>query len=150
VEIDLSWPHIHELEMIEAYPDAIDALEARLAVAPNDPETVTRLGFNLWFAVVEDTRMARHLPVEHYAARFMQLFHRHGERLKGNADFCWVFGLGMSLFWFYLSGVTEEQGKSLLDRARALDPFWANFQKPGADLSRLKGRGIFERYYNVP
>lgn len=146
MDIDLSWQHIHELECREAYPDAIDALELRLASNPNDPETVIRLGFNLWFAVEGDLRMRKNLPVEQYAARFMELLKLHAEQLNDNADFCWAFGLGISMFWFLFPGATEEQGKQLLDQARSLDPFWANL---GSDLSRLKGRGIFERYYNV-
>ena len=147
--MDQSWQHIHDLEMEEVYPDAIDALEARLASDPEDVEAVIRLGFNLWFAVEGDLRMRMNLPVEQYAARFMELLQLHAERLKDNADFCWAFGLGISLFWYFIPGSTEEQGKQLLQHARELDPLWANLFEPGSDLSRLKGRGIFERYYNV-
>ena len=146
-----SWPHIHDLEVSEDYPAAIDALEARLAADPEDPEVVRRLGFNLWYAAHEDARVQKALPVQRYAGRFMELYRQHANQLAEDADFCWAFGLGMQLFWFDFPGATEEEGKRLLDRARALDPFWARFGQPGVeqDMSRLKNRGIFAAYYNV-
>ena len=61
-----SWPHIHDLEVREDYPAAIDALETRLAIDPEDHEAVRRLGFNLWYAVIEQTRMGKDLPVQAY------------------------------------------------------------------------------------
>lgn len=42
------WSKIHELEVGEEYPLALDALEERLRADPFDPEAVIRLGFNLW------------------------------------------------------------------------------------------------------
>ena len=107
------------------YPDAVDALEARLASDPSDAESVLRQGFNLWYAVVEDMRMGLKLPIEQYATRFMALYGLYAEELSDNADFCCVFGLGISMFWHYFPDATEEQGNHLLKRARELDPFWA-------------------------
>ena len=144
-----SWPDIHDLEVREQYPEAIDALESRLAADPAEAEAVIRLGFNLWYAVAEDSRMYKSLPVEPYAGRFMDLYNRYSAALANNADFCWAFGLGMSLFWFYFPGATEEKGNQLLERARTLEPRWAHLFEQGVDLSRLKGRGIFSSYYNV-
>ena len=144
-----SWAYIHQLEIREAYPEVIDVLEGRLMHDPADAEAVIRLGFNLWFAVVENLRMGKRLPVHQYAQRFMDLFRRHAARMSENADFCWAFGLGMSLFWFEFPGGTEEEGIRLLRRARDLDPMWDRLYEHGTDLSRLKGRGIFEAYYNV-
>jgi hypothetical protein len=138
------------LEVGEEYPAAIDALEARLAIDPEDHEAVRRLGFNLWYAVVEQMRMGKELPVEDYARRFMELYRQYADQLADDADFCWAFGLGMELFWFELPGATEEEGTRLLDRARATDPFWERFgQGVGHDTSRLRNRGIFAAYYNV-
>jgi len=145
----LPWPAIHRLEVAEDYPAAIDALEARLSADPHDAEAVTRLGFNLWFAVVENDRMQKALPVQGYAERFMELFSIYRDRLSDCTDFCWAFGLGMSMFWYYFPKATEGEGNRLLHRARTLDPFWARLLKPGADLTRLKDRGIFAKYYNV-
>jgi hypothetical protein len=145
----LPWSDIHRLELLEEYPAAIDAIEGRLAADPNETEAIIRLGFNLWYAVVEDSRMQKGLPVQQFAARFMELFDTHFLRLLNDADFCWSYGLGMSLFWFYFPGATEELGNVLLDRARTIEPFWASLHKPGTDLSRLKDRGIFAAYYHV-
>lgn len=39
----LSWERIHELEVREDYPAAIDALEERLGAIPSDKEAVIRL-----------------------------------------------------------------------------------------------------------
>jgi hypothetical protein len=146
-----SWPRIHEFEVREDYPAAIDALEARLAADPLDPEAVRRLGFNLWYAVVEQRRMGKDLPVEEYATRFMQLYRQYAHALADDADFCWAFGLGMSLFWHDFPGATEEEGNRLLDRARLLEPFWRSLGQPNIeqDMSRLRDRGIFAAYYNV-
>ncbi|MEX0700893.1 MAG: hypothetical protein WD069_02245 [Planctomycetales bacterium] len=145
----LPWPVIHDLEVAEDYPAAIDALEDRLAADPYDREAVIRLGFNLWNVVVEEPRFRNRLPAERYAQRFMELFRAHAEELSSDADFCWAFGLGMSMFPYYFPGATEELGNQLLDRARSLDPFWATLDEPGKDWSRLKGRGIFAAYYAV-
>lgn len=144
-----SWSTIHGLELREEYPAVIDALEARLAANPAETEAVIRLGFNLWYAVVEQMRMGKELPVERYADRFMGLFHLYSDKLADNADFCWAFGLGMNLFWFDFPGATEQEGNRLLERARHIDPFWARLHEPGSDLSRLRERGIFAAYYNV-
>lgn len=143
------WSHIHDLEVRYEYPAAIDALEARLAAEPNDREAVVRLGFNLWYAVVEACPMGKHLPVERYAQRFMELFRDYAARFSDDADFCWAFGLGMSLFWFDFPGATEVEGHRLLNRAKELDPFWSRIHDEGADLSRLRNRGIFAAYYRV-
>lgn len=146
-----SWLHIHELEVCEDYPAVMDALEARLAADPADYEAVRRLGFNLWYAVIEQRRMGKELPVEQYASRFMELYREYAQRLVNDADFCWAFGLGISMFWYKFPGATEDEGKGLLERARALDPFWKRFGQPGVeqDMSRLRNRGIFAAYYHV-
>jgi ankyrin repeat protein len=136
------------------YPAAIDALEEKLAGDPDDAEAVIRLGFNLWFAVVENDPMMADLPVEQYAERFMDVFHRYEGKLGSNGDFCWAFGLGMSMFSHHFPGATEEMGKRLIGSARELDPFWARFgtqgiSSPSMDeqAARFNGRGIFEGYY---
>lgn len=150
LHMPLSLQQIHELEVAEEYPAVIDALEERLRVDPTDVETVIRLGFNLWYAAHEHIRMGKKLPVEEYARRFMELFEQYRATLIDNADFCWVFGLGMYLFWFEFPGATEELGASLMERACKLDKFWVN---PDADaeekMRRFKGRGIFASYYNA-
>ena len=144
-----SWPYIHDLEVREEYPAAIDALEARVAMDPEDHEAVRRLGFNLWYAVVEQGRLGKELPLEDYARRFMELYRQYATRLAKDGDFCWAFGLGMSLFWYSFPGATEEEGNRLLQRACQLDPLWARLSEHGTDMSRLKGCGIFQSYYNV-
>jgi len=144
-------PEIHALEVGEQYPDAIDALEERLRVHPGEAETVSRLGFNLWYAVAEDCRMGTALPVEEYAVRFMALLRYYESEFRDNADFCWAYGLGLSLFWFYFPMGTEEQGNRLLARAASLSPMWGAFSGTGPSQEKLcqhcAGRGIFASYY---
>ena len=151
-----TWREIHDLEVGEEYPEAIDALEARIAANPQDAEAVRRLGFNLWYAIAEEGRICNPIPVKEYATRFMTLCRQYADQLSEDADFCWAFGLGLSLFPFYFSSAMDEagqrlieaEGNRLLDRARSLDPMWAELPHVG-NLSRLKGRGIFASYYHV-
>ena len=148
----LSWSEIHELEVREDYPAAIDVLEERLRADPDDREAVIRLGFNLWIATTEAMRMQKSLPTELYAARFVELFRQYRSRLETNADFCWAFGLGISLDWFDFPGTDQALGNALMERARELDPFWRRiYQADGqAELAeRFRGRGIFASYYGV-
>ena len=141
------------MEIEEAYPAAINALEERLRSDPSEAETVIRLGFNLWYAIIENDRMQTNLPVQTYAIRFMELFNDYRQTLTNNADFCWAFGQGMNMFWYYFPKATEELGKSLIDEACRLDDFWAKFWTDSVSdaqrTSRLKGRGILEKYYAV-
>jgi hypothetical protein len=140
------------LEVQEDYPAAIDALEERLAAAPNDREVAIRLGFNLWYAVAEAQRMGKCLPVARYAARFMELLREYEPGLGGDADFCWAYGLGISLFWHRFPDATEELGEAMLARAKELDPFYASLFHEGAQRAiaeRFRGRGIFAHYYAV-
>jgi hypothetical protein len=148
--MSMSLDNIHELELAEDYPAAIDELELRLKENPNEVETIIRLGFNLWYAVVENECMKKNLPVKQYASRFMDLFHQHYDTLKNNADFCWAFGQGIDMFWFYFSGATKKMGQSLIDNACRLDNFYERFFKdlpPYEIVERFKGRGILDKYY---
>ena len=107
-----------------------------------------RLGFNLWYAAHEDLRMCKGLPVERYAARFMELFRQYQSQMNGDPDFCWAFGLGISLFWFEFPGATEALGEALLSRAKELDPFYGRLDQEEMQR-RFFGRGIFAKYYGV-
>ena len=170
----LSLEQIHELEINERYPDAIDALEERLDKDPHDPETIIRLGFNLWYAAEEADRMGISLPEQEYYERVMELLEEYKSELHDNADFCHAFGLGISLFPYYFPGGSQELGDSLLSRAAELDDFYASFMRQaprwynlvprfvrrllGTDwvernnrrtADRFRGRGIFAAYYNI-
>jgi hypothetical protein len=144
----MPWNQIHELEVGEDYPAAINALEDRLQRHPVEGEAVVRLGFNLWYAAHEDARMHRGLPTERYASRFMELFREHRPQMEGDPDFCWAFGLGLSLFWYDFPGADESLGETLLTRAKELDPFYARMD-PQEMRVRFRGRGIFARYYAI-
>jgi len=149
----MSLDNIHKLEFSEDYPAVIDELELRLKANPNEIETIVRLGFNLWYAVVENDFLKKNLPVEQYASRFMALFNQYHDDLKDNADFCWVFGQGIQMFWFFFPGADEKMGQSLIDNACRLDDFYKRFWKdiPHSEVvERFKGRGIFEKYYCTP
>jgi len=147
----LGWNEIHQLEMEESYPAAIEAIEARLRADPADVEAVIRLGFNLWYAAHGMDRMQKVLPKEAYATRFMELLGAYRQRLADNADFCWAFGLGISLFWFEFPGADEATGEALLAQARLLDPFYRHLFSMGQEkiAERFRGRGIFAAYYAV-
>jgi len=141
---------IHDLEIRQQYPDAIDALEERLRIHPSEAETVIRLGFNLWYAVAEDLRLGLSLPVEEYAVRFMALLRHYESKFRDNADFCWAYGTGLSLFWFYFPLGTEEEGDRLLARAASLSPMWGALHTTASQeklCQHCAGRGIFASYY---
>ena len=147
----LSWDQISELELAQRYPETIDALEQRLREFPQEAEAVIRLGFNLWYVVAEQGTIGGNLPFEQYAIRFMKLFNDYGEMLGDHADFCWVFGQGIQMFFFYFPGATEELGTRLIEKACQLDPMWSAFwRNPPPDTSRLRGRGIFQIYCTIP
>lgn len=145
----LSLADIHKLEVAETYPNAIDQLEKRIAEGYTDSETVIRLGFNLWYAVAEESRLKLPIPSEAYRSRFVGLWQDYQSRLNDDPDFCWAFGLGVSLFAHEFDSISEAEGDELLARAAQLDPFYRG-QFDSADLSvRFTGRGIFESYYNT-
>jgi len=152
----ISWAAIHDLEVRECYPAVIEALEERLRSDPSEAEAVIRLGFNLWYAYVEHPRMTGDFtfePVKAYPPRFMELFSQYRTALIDNADFCWAFGQGIQMFWYFFPGATEEMGKALIDRACELDSFWARFwsgdNSQAETTAKLKGRGVFQSYYNI-
>lgn len=147
-DMPLSLEHIHQLEMREDYPAAIDALEERLRFDPTEHETVSRLGFNLWYAAVEDARMRKGLPIQRYANRFVELLREYQPQMECNADFCWAFGLGISLFWFEFPGTDQACGEALLARARGLARFYARMDQYEM-YERFRGRGIFASYYAI-
>lgn len=142
------WDQIHELEIGQDYPAAIDALEERLQQHPLEREAVIRLGFNLWYATHEEALMRKDLPTERYASRFMELLREHRSQMDDDADFCWAFGLGLSLFWFEFPGADEHLGEALLARAKKLDPFYDRMDQE-AMSARFCGRGIFASYYAI-
>ncbi len=148
----LTWSHLHDLEVREDYPAAIDALEARLRADPAEREAVIRLGFNLWYAVVEADRMQKRLPTAAYAARFMELLRLYQSEMQDDADFCWAFGLGISLFWFDFPEADEAMGLALVRRAEEIDPFYRRMFGAAAQgelAERFRGRGILAKYYAV-
>lgn len=162
----LTLAEIHELEVTESYPAAIDALEERLKTHPAEEETVVRLGFNCWLVAEEGERIDPTLSTEQYAERFMELFRTYKDTFSESADFCFAFGLGMSLFWYLYPGATERQGKALLKRASKLDSFYKTIITPISTFARWRyrtgrhasqealarrfsGRGVLAKYYAV-
>ena len=162
----LSLKEIHQLEISESYPAAIEALERRLGGYPDEEETIVRLGFNYWLMAEQGERISPNLPRDEYAQRFMKLFHEYYPRFKGSADFCFSFGLGISMFWHFYPGATECLGKDLLKQAAKLDSFYKPFATASMWFAKFKwfrgrlpsqeelskrfaGRGVFARYYNV-
>lgn len=145
----LSLSEIHELEVTETYPGAIDELEKRIAEGYSDSETVIRLGFNLWYAVAEEYRLKLSIPGEAYRTRFVNLWRDFQGRMGDEPDFCWAFGLGASLFAHDFDGISEADGNRLLERAGQLDPFYAGELDTAGLSARFTGRGILESYYNT-
>jgi hypothetical protein len=143
----------HRLEIDHDYPEAIEFLESALRNDPGNPEIVTRLGFNLWIIATEGDRFGLGDLQAPCARRFMALYREFKSTMYHDADFCWVFGLAMSMFWYMLPGASKELGNELLYQAGQLDPFWKRFssnqisQKELAE--RFRNRGIFASYYAV-
>lgn len=162
LKMTLSWDKIYYLEINEKYPEAINAIEDKLKETPGNAETVIRLGFNLWFAIVEDDRMKLNLPIEQYANRFMELLNEYRSKLQDNADFCFSYGLGLSSDYYrFVKNANdikelkkcEKLGKDILKRASKIDSFYKKVIKGKVSKDELsehfKGRGCFERYFNI-
>ncbi|MHC4068357.1 MAG: hypothetical protein ACYS18_04575 [Planctomycetota bacterium] len=158
----MSWDEICVLEVNLKYPDVIDAIEELLKDNPNDKEAVIRLGFHYWFAVIENDALGLNVPWEEYTTRFRELLNTYKDIFANDADFCFSYGLGLNLCYFYFvpdSSNTksfkayESLGKKLLKKAASLDPFYKKFNKAKATQEEIaehfSGRGCFLRYYNV-
>lgn len=135
------WEQIAERELQGAHEEAIELLEQRIAENADDAEAVTRLGLNLWYGLDDvDPGKARQ-----WAERFMALFALFHRPLGADADFCWVFGKGMLLRHDRLPGATEALGRSLIQRACALNQVWERAEtgtlKP-EDMQHLDRRGL--------
>ena len=153
----LSLKQIHQLELKEDYPAILCALEDRLIEFPDEAETVIRLGFYLWLIASNFGRLEIPEGLEQECgSRFINLYNEYKFKFSQNADFCWAFGLGMSIFWHCLPGASEEIGNSLLAMAKANDSFWRRLLgESGEKVSeeemkaKLQGRGVLATYYGV-
>ena len=158
--MDTSWERISQSEATEDYPGAIEALEERLRKDPQEREAVVRLGFDYWLAISESDRLSLDVPMERYAARFLELLRTYESLLSGDADFCWVYGLPLSLqhYNFAQDGRDRDEldslqawGEKLLQSAASLDSFYAKLQSGQATqkelAARFGGRGCLARYY---
>ena len=160
--MDATWEGISRKEIAEDYPGAIEALEWRLREDPKEREAVVRLGFNYWLAISGSERLRSKVPMVRYAARFLELLRTYESRLSVDADFCWVYGLPLSMQYydFARNGRDLEEldslrswGEKLLESAASLDGFYKKLQSGQATqdelASRFGGRGCLARYYNV-
>jgi hypothetical protein len=142
---------IHEMEINERYPEAIDALESALEEQPSCG-VAARLAFNLWFVYIESFGFPQSLPFEQYRKRFVSLYRQYRDRCWNCADFCWACGLGISMFGYHFD-IAQEEGDRLLQRATELSEFWARMSQQEASEDEMRrylaGKGIFECYYNV-
>jgi hypothetical protein len=68
--------------------------------------------------------------------------------MDGEPDFCWAFGLGLSVFWFEFPGASKKLGGALLERAKELDPFYARLDQEEM-RARFRERGIFASDYAI-
>lgn len=139
-----TWEQIAERELQGAHEDAIELLEQRVFENADDAEAVTRLGLNLWYGLdsVDPGKSRR------WAERFMALFALFHRPLGADADFCWVFGKGMLFRHDRLPGATDVLGRSLIERACALNPVWdraENGTLRPEDMQHLDGRGLLRR-----
>ena len=158
----LSWNEIYDLEVGFKYPAIIEALEERLKEDPNDKEAVIRLGFHYWFITAEYQCLKLNIPFEQYTTRFRELLETYKDTFGNDADFCFSYGLGLELFFYYFVPdakdaksvkAYETLGKKLLKKAASLDPFYKKFNKSKAtqeDIAQhFSGKGCFLKYYNV-
>jgi hypothetical protein len=154
-----SWDEIYELEVNLVYPAAIEALEERLKGNPDEKEAVIRLGFHYWFVIAESGVVCQPVAVEEYAARFRELLWTYMDILGNDADFCFSYGLGLSMFFYNLVAsmddleAYEALGKKLMKKAASLDAFYKRFNKQKVTQEEIaqhfSGRGCFARYYGV-
>jgi hypothetical protein len=154
-----SWDEIYELEVNLMYPAAIEALEERLKGDPDEKEAVIRLGFHYWFVISENDCLSLNVPVEQYAARFRELLWTYEDILGEDADFCFSYGLGLSLSFYDLVArmddleAYEALGKKLMKKAASLDAFYKRLNKGKVTQEQIarhfRGRGCFARYYGV-
>lgn len=108
----LSLKQIHQLELKEDYPAILCALEDRLIEFPDEAETVIRLGFNLWLIASNFGRLEIPEGLEQECgSRFINLYNEYKFKFSQNADFCWAFGLGMSLLKSTVLGVGTARTK---------------------------------------
>ena len=98
------WEDISRHEMAEEYPVAIAELERFLGENPNDKEAVIRLGFDYWLGIVDADRLnVRGSQASSTARRFMALLRQKEKELGQVADFCWAYGLPLSLHYYYFA-----------------------------------------------
>ncbi len=157
-----SWDEIYDLELDYKYPAIIEALEGRLKDNPEDKEAIIRLGFHYWYIIIECDCLKVNIPYEQYTARFRELLEKHKEPLGNDADFCFSYGLGLSMFYYHFVPdaknvkslkAYESLGKKLLKKAASIDPFYKKHRKLKATQEEIaqhfSGRGCFLKYYNV-
>ncbi|MHC4950303.1 MAG: hypothetical protein ACYTEU_04860, partial [Planctomycetota bacterium] len=102
------------------------------------------------------------IPFEQYTTRFRELLETYKDTFGNDADFCFSYGLGLELFFYYFVPdakdaksvkAYETLGKKLLKKAASLDPFYKKFNKSKAtqeDIAQhFSGKGCFLKYYNV-
>lgn len=148
--MDPDWDRIGSLEKTGEHNRAIKSLEEVLLQHPGDEEAVIRLGFHYWYVTVEHDLLQVDRSAEDYGRSFMQLFRQYEAALSHHADFCWAFGLGMSMFWFEFPGATKEVGDRLLAKAKELDEFWRKFPNVSLkeEIAKYGDRGIWTYYYS--
>ena len=157
-----SWEEIYNLEITEQYPAAIEAIEERLKSNSEKEEGVIHLGFLYWLGIVEDERLNLNVSFQQYAARFRELLNTYQSVFDNNADFCFSYGFGLSMDYYYFArdakdtkelNLYESLGKSLLEKAKRLSPFYKkllNGKVSQQEISQhFAKRGCFLKYYSI-
>jgi len=157
-----TWEDIYNLEITQQYPDAIVAIEERLQLNSSENEAIIRLGFLLWLGIVEKDRLELNISQQSYAKRFRELLNANRSNYDNNADFCFSFGYGLSIDYFYFVEDAkdinelksyESIGKTLLEKAMELDPFYSKLLKGEITQKEISehfvNRGCILKYYGI-
>jgi hypothetical protein len=103
---------------------AITAYEERYTLGENDKETVLRLLFLYWYALVEPPYITGLDDVCEPAVRFVTLFEESESKYQGDFEFSLIVGYLLSLapFLFGDQEKWEDKSSELLARAAHLEP----------------------------
>lgn len=155
-----SWEEIFNLEINGQYSVAIEAIEGRLKSDPEEKESVIRLGFLYWLGLCQDIELHLGIHFQQYTERFRELLNTYQSAFKDNADFCFSYGLALSLdyYHFAIDGTNAKElnfyksmGEALYKNAMKLDQFYMKLSKGKASQGEIAdhfaNRGCFLRYY---
>ena len=101
------------------------------------------------------------ISITKYAERFVELLHIYRPKFGDNPDFCFSFGLGLSMFYYYFVPQCDQKhldeyealGKELLNKAQQLNPLYKKLSDgkiTPLELQQLfSNRMCLAKYYGI-